>query len=247
MKQKGKILIVDDNEEILFSLEIFLEKYFEKIVSLNSPELIKQRMSEEEFDVFLLDMNFTASVQSGNEGMFWMKEILKIDPEASIIFITAFDEYAIRAFEVNALDYLLKPITSERLQRAIERVQVEQEQEALPRKKLRYDDRLFTNFDSKLHFLKISSILKIAAAGDYTELFLKDGKKGLTLKSMKEWEGRLPENNFCRIHRSSIINMEYIDRMEEWFNYSYRIYMKGSKDPLLLSRRYVAKLKSRMG
>jgi DNA-binding LytR/AlgR family response regulator len=69
----------------------------------------------------------------------------------------------------------------------------------------------------------------------------------LTAKSMKEWETRLPENYFCRIHRSTIINMEYINRLEEWFNYSYRIYMKGLEDPYLLSRRYVARLKSKMG
>ncbi len=241
MRDKLTALIVDDERLARKELSTMLAEYEGILVCAeaeDAPSAVKA-IEKDNPDIIFLDIQMP-----GKSGFDLLEEI---STKAKIIFITAFDEYAIRAFEVNALDYLLKPITSERLQRAIERVQVEQEQEALPRKKLRYDDRLFTNFDSKLHFLKISSILKIAAAGDYTELFLKDGKKGLTLKSMKEWEARLPENNFCRIHRSSIINMEYIDRMEEWFNYSYRIYMKGSKDPLLLSRRYVAKLKSRMG
>lgn len=117
MKQKGKILIVDDNEEILLSLEIFLEKYFEKVVCLNTPERIKSKMQEEEFDVFLLDMNFTATVKSGNEGVFWMKEILKIDPQASIIFITAFPglELAVKTIKDGAFDFIEKPWNKEKL------------------------------------------------------------------------------------------------------------------------------------
>jgi len=121
MINKGKILIVDDNEEILLSLEIFLEKYFEKVVCLNSPERIKSKMQEEEFDAFLLDMNFTATVQSGNEGVFWMKEILKLDPEASIIFITAFPglELAVKTIKEGAFDFIEKPWNKEKLLTAL--------------------------------------------------------------------------------------------------------------------------------
>jgi DNA-binding LytR/AlgR family response regulator len=76
---------------------------------------------------------------------------------------------------------------------------------------------------------------------------LREGKKGLVLKSMGEWEDRLPENHFCRIHRSAIVNIEYIDRIEEWFENSYRVHLKGVDAPLLMSRRYVAMLKQKMG
>lgn len=117
MKQKGKILIVDDNEEILLSLEIFLEKYFEKIVTLSKPERIKQKMQETDFDVFLLDMNFSASVHSGNEGMFWMNEILKLNPQASIIFITAYPglELAVKSIKEGAFDFIEKPWNKDKL------------------------------------------------------------------------------------------------------------------------------------
>ncbi len=81
----------------------------------------------------------------------------------------------------------------------------------------------------------------------YSEIITTDKQKGLTLKSMKEWETRLPDAYFCRIHRSTIINMEYIDRLEEWFNYSYRVYLKGIEKPLVMSRRYVARVKKRLG
>lgn len=98
-----------------------------------------------------------------------------------------------------------------------------------------------------MRFLKISSILSIGSAGDYTEVLTADHKKSLAMKSMVEWEQRLPENQFCRIHRSTIINLEYVDHLEEWFNYSYQVYLKEVKKPYLLSRRYVAKLKNKMG
>jgi DNA-binding LytR/AlgR family response regulator len=64
---------------------------------------------------------------------------------------------------------------------------------------------------------------------------------------MKEWDARLPSQQFLRIHRSTIINMEFIDKVEEWFNYSFRVYLKGLEEPFVLSRRYVAKLKDRLG
>ena len=98
-----------------------------------------------------------------------------------------------------------------------------------------------------MNFLKINSVISINSAGDYTEILTDAKKKFLTHKSMKEWEFRLPEQYFCRIHRSTIINMEYIERLEDWFNYSLRVYLKGFEKPYLMSRRYVAKLKEKLG
>ena len=171
----------------------------------------------------------------------------RVELNAKIIFVTAFDEYAIRAFEINALDYLLKPVNPDRLARTISRLEQNEEPEIHEMRKLNYNDRLFLLINDGMNFLRIKSILSIQAAGDYTEIVTKDSTKGLTLKSMKEWEHRLPEQYFCRIHRSTIINIEYIDRMEEWFNYSYKVYLKGIEKPYVMSRRYVAKLKRKMG
>ncbi len=69
----------------------------------------------------------------------------------------------------------------------------------------------------------------------------------LAMKTMKEWEHRLPEQYFCRIHRSTIINIEYIDKIEEWFNYSFKVFLKGIDEPLVMSRRYAAALKEKYG
>lgn len=241
MKQKFSALIVDDERLARKELSTMLAEY--KNISIcgeaeDVPSAL-EAISKTNPDIIFLDIQMP-----GKSGFELLDEITT---EAKIVFVTAYDEYAIRAFEVNALDYLLKPIAPERLQKAIERIQLQQEQGSHPEKNLNYEDRLFINFDSHLQFLKISSILSITSAGDYTQVVLANKKNGLTIKSMKEWEMRLPDNYFCRIHRSTIINMEHIDHLEEWFNYSYRVYMHGVEQPFLLSRRYVAKLKNMMG
>jgi two-component system LytT family response regulator len=188
-------------------------------------------------DVLFLDIQMPG--QSG----FDLINLLDVVPK--IIFVTAFDSYTLRAFEVNALDYLLKPIAPERLRAAVARLG--QDEPAAPRvqRPLQYEDRLLLLLDNLLRFVKLADICAINAAGDYTELWLANGAKGITLKSMKEWESRLPEKQFCRIHRSTIINLEYVDRIEEWFNYALRVYLKGIAQPFLISRRYAVRLRDR--
>jgi len=168
----------------------------------------------------------------------------KMDVEAQVIFVTAFDEFAIRAFEVNALDYLLKPVNPERLAKALKKLE---EKKPPPGRKLNINDRLFLMVGRFFKFLPVRAIMIIQAAGDYSEVLTADGSKGLTLKSMKDWETRLPPQHFVRIHRSTIINMDFIERVESWFNYSFRIYMKGIKEPLVISRRYASLLKNKLG
>ena len=85
----------------------------------------------------------------------------------------------------------------------------------------------------------------ISAADDYSEIITRDGKKSLALKSMKEWEARLPDQSFSRIHRSTIINIEEVERIESWFNNSFQVYLKGIDKPVAMSRRYATKIKER--
>jgi two-component system LytT family response regulator len=171
----------------------------------------------------------------------------KTDVDAHIIFVTAYDEYAIRAFEVNALDYLLKPVNPERLAKALEKLGEHELDQPTRVRKLKYDDRLFLMLGQHFKFLKVNTILNIKSAGDYSEVQTADGTKGLILKSMKEWETRLPVQHFLRIHRSTIINMEFIERVEEWFNYSFKLFLKGVEEPYVISRRYATRLKDRLG
>jgi two-component system LytT family response regulator len=111
---------------------------------------------------------------------------------------------------------------------------------------LEYDDHLFLPFGNGWRFLKVSAILCIRAAGAYSEILTSDGEKALCLKSLNQWVARLPGRQFVRIHRSTIVNVEYIERVDKWFNYSYQVRLCGVKEPLTMSRRCAARLKDKL-
>jgi len=173
--------------------------------------------------------------------------INQIEYSGKLIFVTAYDQYAIRAFEVNAIDYLLKPVSTERLQKSINKLEIENIKPVETDYNLKYEDRLFLTLGSQMFFVKISSIVTIESEGDYTMVYTKEGQKGLVSKSMKEWELRLPNNYFCRIHRATIVNLEFVENIEKWFNYSYRLHLKGKEEPYIISRRYAKQIKEKFG
>jgi two-component system, NtrC family, response regulator HydG len=115
--KKGRILVVDDNEDILFALRLLLKPQVEEIKVLNNPENIPNLLKTEDFDVIFLDMNFTKDASSGKEGFDWLQRILKIDPDAVVIFITAYGdaEKAVKAIKTGATDFILKPWQNEKL------------------------------------------------------------------------------------------------------------------------------------
>ncbi len=117
MEKTGKILAVDDNEDILFSLRLLLKPHVEKIVTVNTASSIPELLLQDDFDVILLDMNFTKDAISGQEGFFWLKKILEIDPGAVVLFITAYGdiEKSVRAIKEGASDFILKPWQNEKL------------------------------------------------------------------------------------------------------------------------------------
>lgn len=109
-KQKGNILIIDDNEELLIAFRFFLSKHFAKIDTIKNPNQIPEKLRTEVYDIILLDMNFSAGVNTGNEGIYWMKQILEKDANASIVLITAYGdvELAIKAMKEGAADFIQK-------------------------------------------------------------------------------------------------------------------------------------------
>ncbi len=115
--RKGKILAVDDNEDILFALRLLLKPHVELIRTTENPSDIPELMESENFDVILLDMNFTKDAISGQEGFDWLQRILEIDPEAVVVFITAYGdaENAVKAIKAGATDFILKPWQNEKL------------------------------------------------------------------------------------------------------------------------------------
>ena len=148
---------------------------------------------------------------------------------------------------MNALDYLLKPVSSERLEEALSRIVTPQIADPENEKDLTYNDRLFILMGKQMAFLQINKIICIQAEGDYSMVYTSDGMRGLVLKSMKEWDERLPQTFFCRIHRSSIVNLEYVHKIEKEFNYDFSVHLTGMDQALTMSRRYARVLKERMG
>ena len=117
IKKKGRILAIDDNEDILFALKLLLKPNVELITTLNNPNSIPDTLKSEEYDVILLDMNFTKDASSGKEGFDWLKRIKEIDPQAVVVFITAYGdaEKAVKAIKAGATDFVLKPWQNEKL------------------------------------------------------------------------------------------------------------------------------------
>ena len=117
MESLGKLLIIDDNEDVLFALNLLLEPYAEKIKVTTSPERIAYFMSSYNPDIILLDMNFSKDAISGQEGYFWLERILNTDPDAIVILMTAYSDTdkAVKAIKSGAIDFITKPWEKERL------------------------------------------------------------------------------------------------------------------------------------
>lgn len=168
----------------------------------------------------------------------------QIEYKGKVVFITAFDMYAIRAFEINAIDYLLKPISNKRLRQAIDRVL---EPQSIRRRsnisRLEYSDRFMVTSNQFINFINISDIVIIKSSGDYSELTMKDGKLYLVSRPMIQWEQSLPENNFCRISRFYIVNLNYVIRIKKIFTIPGLLYIEGHEEPLKISKSYYQKLK----
>jgi two-component system, LytTR family, response regulator len=182
-------------------------------------------------------------IQLSGETGFHLLEM--IDSSIKIIFVTAYDEYAMRAFEVNAIDYLLKPVNPERLKRSIERVINKEKTQKSEAKNYEYSDSIYVRLNNYAsRFIKISSITFIEPIGNYSKIVTVEGKHCLVLKTLKQWQEELPDTNFVRIHRSSIVNIEHVDHIEKKSKTRHIAFLKNISEPLEVSRRYAKKLKS---
>ena len=171
-----------------------------------------------------------------------------LGPDFDVVFVTAYDEYTLRAFEVNALDYLLKPVAPERLAVTVGRLAASQPP-APSRETVTYEDRLFLRLGHERAFVRVRDIVVIEADGDGSTLRLAPhlATSKPSSKSLREWEQRLPDRQFVRIHRSTMVNLEYVERLEPWSHASQRVYLRGLPTPLTMSRRFGARLRDRFG
>jgi len=190
-------------------------------------------------DVVFLDVQL-----AGETGM----DLLPLmGADVDVVFVTAYDDYTLRAFEVNAVDYLLKPVVPERLALTVSRL-VGAQPAAASRETVGYEDRLLLRLGEERAFVRVRDIMVIEAEGDGSTLRLAPQLvQKPSGKSLREWEQRLPDRHFVRIHRSTIVNLEYVERLESWSHASQRVHLRGLSEPLTMSRRFGARLRERFG
>ena len=239
-----EVLIVDDERLARRSVRSALDAVDDATVvgEAGSVDAAAEQIRTEDPDVVLLD------VQMRGETGFDLLD--RIDTAVQVVFVTAYDEHAVRAFEVNALDYLLKPVDPDRLAEALRRVR--QAETALPEDKettpdaFQYDDLFFYEEGRRPRFIRIREIVFIEAAGNYTELHVADGTTALTSTALSAWTDRLPDAHFARIHRSTIVNVDRVTTVERGADRTYRVHVEGRTDPLSMSRRRARALKDRL-
>lgn len=231
---KTKVCIIDDEPLAINELTLLLSKFnnIEIAATANSANDAIEIINRIKPDLVFLD------IQLKEINAFSILEYIKI--KTHIVFVTAYDEFATRAFEINALDYLLKPVINIRLEETISRFNSKIARKKPDEIKYKYNDRIVLNENNEYILISIKDIISISADGDYTCLNLINGSKKLILKSMIEWEKSLPKGYFERIHRSTIINIEYIDRIEKSFNNTCKVFLKNISKSLQMSQRYTA-------
>jgi len=194
-------------------------------------------------DLILLDVQMPVKT-----GFDLLQELERLP---AVIFTTAFDEYAIRAFEVNALDYLLKPIDPKRLSDALQKFLAIDEKEMLfsenrseIRLSLSESDQVFVKDGEKCWFVKLAEIRLFESVGNYARVFFGPNKP-LILKSLNSLEERLDPRTFFRANRKHIVNLRMIERVEPFFNGGLLLEIKGG-EKIEVSRRQAVRFKEMM-
>lgn len=238
MTDRISALIVDDERLARQELRELLAAHPEvRIVGeAASLEEAVRLLEREQPDVVFLD------IQLPGESGFDL--FARASVAARVVFVTAHDAHALRAFDVNALDYLLKPVAPARLAESVARLRDGQPAPASARR-FEIGDFVFLPIDGRSRFLRVNQIVSVSAAGDATELLTADGSRGRVPRTLKAWEERLPEKQFVRIHRETIVNLQYVERIEEWSHESFQVHLRGHSAPFTLSRRYAARLRAR--
>jgi two-component system, NtrC family, response regulator HydG len=189
--KNGRVLIVDDNADVLFALKLLLKPYVETVATETNPDRIPSLLEKENYDVILLDMNFTKDAISGQEGYYWLEKILKIDPQAVVLLITAYGdvEKSVKAIKAGATDFVLKPWQNEKLlatvSSAIKLRQSRNEVADLKTKQQEIGhiiDQPFTDFiGTSPGMLKVFNTIKKVAATDANVLILGENGTGKEL------------------------------------------------------------------
>lgn len=236
-------LIIEDSPLYLKVLEELVKdiKELELIASTTSFQEAQTILETVIPDLILVD------VEIGEMTSFDL--IPFINKHSKVIFVTSHTEYAVKAFEVNAIDYLVKPVTRARLEQAIHRFKESMEgvdgvtEAESDEEKFSMDQRIMVATDDRYVLIEVAEIMYIEALGNYVQIYTGPNKRLVTYGSIKNWAQRLPEKFFFQIHRSTIINLEALERVEKYTNDTGRAYLKNKPEALEISRNYFSLMK----
>ncbi|MGE5457657.1 MAG: LytR/AlgR family response regulator transcription factor [Methanococcaceae archaeon] len=252
------ILIIEDDYAVRTSIRDLLQESGYKVFCAAEGSTGLELVNEMHLDLIICDI-----MMPDLDGYSVKRELAKSVRTATIpfIFLTALtDIHDLRkGMESGADDYLFKPFKAIDLLKAIElriskfekishQTLETQNSEDADKQERRFleSERIFITTGNKPRFVKISDIIFITAESEYSNIHTVHGEIPLIRKLLKEWEVVLPENTFARIHRSTIINMNYIEKVEKWFSRSYQVRLMHVAEPLIISQRYAARIKTRI-
>lgn len=236
---KLRTFVIDDERLARQELMELLEPYdeIEIIGEFGSPAEALEAIEKEKPDLLFLDIQMP-----GMDGFELLQELSAVP---DVIFVTAYDDYAIQAFEVSALDYLLKPVQQDRLEEAIKRLQHKPKEGAIVRKEvLDEEDRVFVKDGDRCWFVNLKDVKMFESEGNYVRVYF-NGNKPLILKSLNSLNDRLNNRVFFRANRKYIINLNWVENIETWFNGGLLVELKGG-EKIEVSRRQAAKFKDMM-
>ena len=240
-----RAIIIDDERLARSELKKLLADYPEIEViaeAANAAEGI-EKIESMSPDLIFLDIQMP-----GKTGFDMLAEV---DRAPHVIFTTAYDEYALKAFEVNALDYLLKPVEPKRLADAIQKLHMQEDRDNhvsssvnVNRSLLSEADQVFVKDGERCWFVKLGDIRLFESVGNYAKVYFGPNKP-LILKSLNALEERLDEKTFFRANRKHIVNLRMVEKVEPYFNGGLLLELKGG-EKIEVSRRQTVKFKEMM-
>jgi two-component system LytT family response regulator len=235
-----KTIIVDDERLARNELRKILKEFPEIEVI---EEAVNAEDAQEKIELLQPELIFLDIQMPGGKTGFDLLEQLEYTPK--VLFTTAYSEFAIKAFEYNALDYLLKPIDKKRLHDAVQKVKKQLEKDTQSQKhKLGNDDQVFVKDGERCWFVKLSEVRLFESVGNYAKVFFGNNKP-LILKSLNALEERLDDKIFFRANRKHIINLQMIQKMDTHFNGGLKVTLNAGEE-IEISRRQAVKFKDNM-
>lgn len=242
-----KTVFIEDDSASVNLLTEFLKSFdFIDVIGIASTykdaENLLQKNSEI-VDLVILDID----LQGANS----LDLIKYLTPQTKILFTTSFTEFAVKAFEYNTIDYIVKPLSFDRLKKALGRIDLVEKQleeiEDIHKQNSRFgiNNMVLMNINNEMKFIKIKDINYIQAKGNYTNVCLEDGTQFVTYGLIKIWEDKLPMDDFFRVHRSTIVNLHNVIKIDKGTYDTGILYLRGITEPFEVSRNYFSIIKNK--